>query len=473
VVTQEKRRRSSAPSGEYARALERLFALRRFGMRPGLEVIRALVEELGHPERSFPSVHVAGSKGKGSVAAIVASVLAETAGPTGLYTSPHLQSYRERFRIDGRPVSARQVVEGLARVEEASERAAGRLPHAPTFFEVTTALGFDLFARHPVRSAAVEVGLGGEFDATNVLAAPVDVITTIELEHTDVLGPTLSHVARAKAGILHPGARAVVGEPKPEPLAEIERVAGHRGVALWHYGREIRAEDREIGPRGQKLRVVTPHAEHPGLEVPLLGAFQVRNVALAVAALDLYAEATGRPIPETALRAGLRRVRWRGRLERVARRPDLYLDVAHTPESAQAVAASLAEIQPFIDPEENALLFAALKGKRFEAMFEPLSTLARTIVLVPLRTDRSAPVGELKHAAVGHFPRLIVAPSVEAGLPLARAATGPEGFTLAIGSDYLAGELLDLLEGRPSGEPDLADPSGISSPPLEAKVRGT
>jgi dihydrofolate synthase/folylpolyglutamate synthase len=434
-------------------------------MRPGLEVIRALLEELGHPEGKFTGIHVAGSKGKGSVSAIVGSVLSAAGGPTGLYTSPHLVSYRERIRIEGEPIPPGEVVAGLDEVERAGRRVAARGGEyrEPTFFEATTALAFRHFAHHRVRDAAIEVGLGGEFDATNVLTDPVGVITTIELEHTEVLGPTLTDVAHAKAGILHAGMRAVIGEPKAEPLAEIRRAAHATGVPLWQLGKELVVTERELLEDGQRLTIVTPHREHPGLTLPLLGSFQVRNAALAVAALDLFALATGREIPERAYIDGFAKVRWRGRLERVPGTPELFLDVAHTPESARALAESLGEIDPLLEPDHNALLFGCLRGKRVAEMLEPLSTLARTIVLVPIRSERSAVVGELKRAAYGQFPRLIVAPSVPEGLTLARAATDADGFTLATGSDYLVGEAIRSLEGGAPAEPDLSDP-GLRAP---------
>jgi dihydrofolate synthase/folylpolyglutamate synthase len=457
---------------EYTRALERLFERRRFGMRPGLEVISGLLGELGHPERSFRAIHVAGSKGKGSVSALLASVLDRAAPPAGLYTSPHLQSYRDRIRVGGEPIPPGEVVAGLAEVEAAEARLRRRAPQGdpPTFFEATTALGFLRFARAGVRHAAVEVGLGGEFDATNVLDAPVGVITTIELEHTDILGPTIAHIARAKGGILHRGMRAVTAETKPEALAEIDRCADRVGVPVWRVDREVRIEDRRLDEGGQSLTVVTPHRRHEDLRVPLHGTFQARNVALAVAAIDLYGEATGLPVRERALREGLAAVVWRGRLERLATGPELYVDVAHTAESARALATSLAEIVPFAEAEENVLLFGCLRGKDVPGMLEPLSALARTIVVVPLRADRSADPADLRREAFGHFPRIVAAPDAASGLTLARAATGPEGFTLAAGSDYLVGELLDALEGRVPGEPDLSDP--VHPAPVPPAGRG-
>ena len=198
----------------YRRTLERLFERRRFGLRPGLEVERALLRALGEPARRFPAVHVTGSKGKGSVATMAAAILTAHGLRTGLFTSPHLASYRERIRLDGREISAAEVVTGLERVEQAGERLmrSRTIDREPTFFEATTALAFDWFARQGVDAAVVEVGIGGRLDATNVLDSRVGVLTTVELEHTDLLGPTLEAIATEKAGILHRGLAGVLGE---------------------------------------------------------------------------------------------------------------------------------------------------------------------------------------------------------------------------------------------------------------------
>jgi dihydrofolate synthase/folylpolyglutamate synthase len=446
---------------EYGATLAHLYRLRRFGVRPGLEVIRALTGALGEPQHRFPSIHVAGSKGKGSVSALAAQILQSAGLRTGLFTSPHLQSYRERIQINREPIPVREVIEGVRRVRGAADalRTSGGLEREPTFFEITTAVAFDWFARERVDAAVVEVGLGGRLDATNVLRAPVAVITTIELEHTEVLGPTLEAIAREKAGILAPGMRAVVGEPKPEPLREIRRIASERGVPVWQLDREIRLVGRSLYEGGQRLSLETPHRSLRELDLPLLGNFQARNAGLAVGAAELFAKSGGCDLSDDAIRAGLAAARWRGRLERVARSPDLYLDAAHTPESARALAQSLVEILPFANPEDNVVVFGCLQGKRVEEMFEELSLLARTLVLAPIRSDRSLDVDELRRAGRQRFPRIVVARSAEEALRLARAATGPDGYTLAAGSDYLVGELLNALEGTPSPEPDLSDPT--------------
>jgi dihydrofolate synthase / folylpolyglutamate synthase len=450
----------SVPQDEYRATLDRLFQLRRFGMRPGLEVMQGLLDGLGHPERAFRAVHVTGSKGKGSVSAMAASILTRAGGPVGLFTSPHLVSFRERIRIDGRPIPKTAVVAGARRVETvaASLVAAGTIERPPTFFEIVTALAFDYFQARKVPHAVIEVGLGGRLDSTNVLTAPVGVVTTIELEHTEILGPTLTDVAREKAGILHPGMRGILGEIAEVPLREIERHARDVGVRIYRMGRDIRFDERVLDAKGQTFDVATPRQTYSQLRVPLLGTFQPGNAALAVAATEEFAAAVGMDLPETAIREGLARVRWRGRLERVATRPETYLDVAHTPESAHAVSVSLAEIHPFIEPDDNVVVFGCLSDKRADEILESLSPLAKTLVLLPLRSERAMPVGDLKRAALGRFPKIVVATDPASALSLARAATGEEGFTLVVGSDYLVGDLLRVLEGPGDDEPDLSDP---------------
>ncbi|MCI4338205.1 MAG: bifunctional folylpolyglutamate synthase/dihydrofolate synthase [Thermoplasmata archaeon] len=462
----------SDPPAAYRAALERLYARRRFGLRPGLEVIGGLLEQLGHPERKWRAIHVTGSKGKGSVATMAAAVLSATVGPTGLYTSPHLQSYRERIRVDGTPIGTEETVAGLARVEGAAAVLARERPelHAPTFFEVTTALAFDFFAREKVAAAVVEVGIGGRWDATNVIHAPVGVITSVELEHTEILGPTLTHIAQEKAGILHAGAYAIVGERKGEPVAAIAREADRLGVPLWSLGQHIRVSNRRLLRVGQQLDVELPSGRYERLRLPLDGPVQASNAALALAAAERFLATVGKPLDEASCRRALKELSWRGRLEKIPGRPELYADVAHTPESVRAVVAALAERRPLLDPAENAVLFGCVQDKAAAAMLESLRGIAEALVLVPVRSERSRNPRDLRLDSAGRFPRTVLARSVEEGLPLLRAAVGAGGFGLVVGSDYLVGEVLDRIEGRTAGEPDLSDPM-LAAPGLEAPAR--
>ena len=449
---------------DYRAALDELFRRRRFGAQPGLGTVQAVLAELGHPERRFPALHVTGSKGKGSTAGMAQSILTAHGLTTGLFTSPHLATYRERMRIDGRLISRSAVVEGVRRVEEAcrSLESNHSLDRAPTFFEVTTAIAFDWFARERVDAAVVEVGIGGRLDATNVLDSRVGVITTIELEHTDILGPTLSAIAREKAGIFHTGMTGVVGELPSEARAVVEAEAARVGVPLWHLDKEVRVDDRVISADGQTFTVRLPGREFSSVTVPLLGRFQPANAAIAVAAVVRFARSLDFEIQPAAVASGLAGFRWPGRLERVAKRPELFFDVAHTPESARAVAQSLGEISPLANPEESAIVFGCLREKDAASILDALAPLARTLVVVPVRSERTARPADVRAAAVGRFPRIVEARTASEGLALGRAGTGPDGFTLVVGSDYLIGELM-RERGDSDDEPDLSDP-GVSHP---------
>ena len=451
----------------YRATLERLYRRRRFGLRPGLDVITAMLDALGHPERAYPALHITGSKGKGSVATIAQAILSAHGVRTGLFTSPHLSSYRERIRVDGRPIARTDVVEGVARMEALADdlERTGRIDRAPTFFELTTALAFDYFASERVGAAVVEVGIGGRLDATNVLDTRVGVVTTIELEHTELLGPTVSAIAKEKAGILRPGAAAVVGTLPQEADRVVAAAAGRLGLPLWRLGSDVKVENRTLAADDQTFSVVLPDRVVSDLRLPLLGSFQPGNAALALAACERFLTATGRDLDGGAVRAALGSVRWRGRLERVGRRPEVYYDVAHTPESARAVAESLAELAPLANPESSSVVFGCLRGKDVGRILEALAPLARTLLAVPVRSERGVPPAEIRRSAVGRFARIVLARSASEGLRLARAAAGTDGLVLVVGSDYLIGELLRSPDDRT--EPDLSDP-GVEDRPNPA-----
>lgn len=455
----------------YRAALRALVQRRRFGLRPGLDVEEALLGALGEPQRRFPSLHITGSKGKGSVATLAAAILSAHDLATGLFTSPHLTSYRERLRVDGEEAGVHEVVEGLDRVERvaAGLLSEGRIDRDPTFFEVTAALAFDWFARRKIDAAVVEVGLGGRLDATNVLDARVGVVTTVELEHTDLLGTTLEAIAREKAGILRPGMVGVIGRLPLEAATAVARTADHLGVPLWQLDDEVRTLDRRLDADGQSFTVVLPGTRVEEVHLPLLGAFQVDNAAVAVAAASRFLEAIGRRLDPERTRRALGAVRIPGRMQRLSWDPPLLYDVAHTPESARAVAQSVGEIAPLNDPGGSAVVFGCLTGKRVDAILDALAPLARSLVIVPVRSERSMPLAEIRAAAVARFARVVLAPSASSGLSLARAATAPDGVTLVTGSDYLIGEL--LRGDAQDDEPDLSDP-GTSAPVVTAATPG-
>ncbi len=463
--------RRPGPSPEYASTLRYLWGLKRLGTRPGPELTALLLRELGDPHRSFSSVHVTGSKGKGSVSALIASVFQAAGRRTGLYTSPHLLSYRERAQVDGRPATPAEVVRGIARVRRAMDalERGSELFREATYFEVTTAWAFDHFARRHADSAAIEVGIGGRLDATNVLQAPVTVITSLELEHTELLGSTLREIAREKSGIFHRDAWAVTGVTEGEGLEEVRRQAAKLGVPLWVLGKEVRVEHRESALEGQTLDVVTPEATHRGLSLPLLGTFQARNAAVAVAALDLFQKVTGRTLPERAYQEGFGAVRWPGRLERLSSAPLFYLDATHTPESAKEVAASLRELHPDREAASSVLLYSSLSDKRVGENLAALRPVAETVAVFPLASERAADPELLRREARAHFPRVFALPSVAEAVRWGRGLVGPRGLLLAAGGVYLAGAVLEVVRGVPHEGPDLTDP--ISSPRPRSRRR--
>ena len=314
-----------------------LCARRRFGMRPGLERTEALMEALGHPERTFAAIHVAGTNGKGSVAAIAASVLQNAGvGDVGLYTSPHLVFFNERIRIAGRPVADELLAESLARVEDAARAVAAEGDgQEPTFFECATAMAFDIFRSQGVRLAVVETGLGGRLDATNVILPVVSAITTIGLEHCQYLGDTLRAIAHEKAGIIKPGRPFVLGQSiDGEAREEITAVASAVGAPMVDPGVSVER-------RGGKVSFEDDFRTVSSIPFALEGSYQMENLATAVAALEAFSSTTGIPITDEAFKAGISSVSWPCRFQILSDDPPVIADGAHNPPAAAAFSESL------------------------------------------------------------------------------------------------------------------------------------
>jgi len=374
--------------------LDWLFSLAQFGIKFGLDNIHALVEELGHPERHYRTVHVAGTNGKGSVTAIVAQALRHAGLRTGRYTSPHLLDLSERFAIDGTPVSQADMVAAVETVRAAVERLRdhGVLEVHPTFFEVTTAVGFELFRRHHVDIAVCEVGLGGRLDATNVLSPTACAITSIAFDHEQYLGHTLREIAAEKAGILKPGVPVVVGPMSAEAAAAIVARATSVGAPLtWAM------DDVALGPvvalpsGAQRFTVRTPACDYREVELALGGLHQVTNAVVAVRLLEQL-ESSGLHIGTSAVVAALASVRWPGRLEQITL-PDgrsALLDAAHNAAGAEALAVHLDRLG-----SRQPLVFAAMRDKDVTMMIRTLAPCASHIVVTRASNPRSAEPTEL------------------------------------------------------------------------------
>jgi dihydrofolate synthase/folylpolyglutamate synthase len=373
------------PAESRGPATEFLFSLERFGMKFGLANMAALCAALGHPERAFPSILIAGTNGKGSVAAMADTALRAAGLRSARYTSPHLQRLTERFVIDGREVEAGRLESSAGRVREAVEHliASGTLEALPTFFESTTAVAFDLFRDARVDVAVLEVGLGGRLDATNVVTPIATAIVSIDFDHQAQLGDTLASIAAEKAGIIKPGVPVVCGAMPAEAMAVIERIASERGAPLLRAGGDRPLADRIAA-----------------LPLALAGEHQRANAAVALRLLETV-DADRRHavrVGEAARIAGLTEVRWPGRLEAIARhgRPVL-LDAAHNPAGARALASYLS----MHAPGGAALVFGAMKDKAVAEMLRALAPAARVLVCTTAPTPRAMTADELVEIAAG------------------------------------------------------------------------
>ena len=345
--------------------------------KPGLERTRALLAALGNPEKALKFVHITGSNGKGSTAAMLASVLTAAGYRTGLFTSPHLYRFNERFQVNGAPIPD----EALDRLAERVLAAADTLPEHPTEFELMTAIGFLWFAEAGCDLVVVEVGLGGRLDSTNVIPAPeAAVITNIGLEHTAILGSTLAAIAAEKSGILKPGCRAVLYGQSREVGEVVARVCAEKEIPLT----VTDASQLTLLSSGLDGQRFTYCGSAP-LLLPLLGDYQLRNAMTVLDTVDAL-RAQGRNISADAVARGLAAARWPGRLELVRRRPDLIIDGGHNPQCAPALAASL---RGLYGEKKLIFLIGVLADKDWQSMVGEVLPLAKAIVTVRPESDRA------------------------------------------------------------------------------------
>lgn len=421
----------------YASTLAYLFGLQRHGLKLGLERIETLLERLGHPEWRYAILHVGGTNGKGSTAAMAAAVLRAAGYRVGRYTSPHLIEFCERIEIDGQPIVPEAVVDVAARVQEASD---DRLGH--TFFEFTTAMALQAFADAGVDIAVVEVGLGGRFDATNVVRPLAAAITTVALDHQQYLGDTVSAIAFEKAGIIKAQTPVVIGRVEEAAADVIRAVASARGASMAWLGQDFRA----VGDPLSGFTYEGLATSYRDVRCSLAGAHQLVNAACALALLE-RAGGSGLRLSTSAVLEGLHAVRWPGRLEILDRRPTVVVDGAHNPEAGAAVAAYLRDFRS-AHPEARVVLVAGMMhDKAHREFFEVLLPVVDGLVLTQVPMARAASVDELRAALPEGAPSPRVAPIPADALAVARQLASPEDLVCVTGSLMLVGEVKALLAG--------------------------
>jgi dihydrofolate synthase/folylpolyglutamate synthase len=417
--------------------------------------MRLLVEALGHPERRFRSVLIAGTNGKGSTAATLAAILKSAGYRCGLYTSPHLVRVNERIRIDGEPISDGDFARHYFRVDDCARRLVtdGTLPAHPSFFEALTAVAFEAFADTRVDLAVLEVGMGGRLDATNVVEPLLSVITDISLDHTEWLGETIPLIAREKAGILRPGGVLVTLPQHPEANQTIGEVAAEldvRGVNAAEYTPSVQRSALNVSEDPLRNRyALTVMGETIEVDSPLGGEHQRRNIALAIAAAVELCSSHGYRITPAQIAEGIRHTEWPGRLERVRvpGKADVLLDVAHNPAGAWALRAAVSSFENAESTSgKRVLIFGCMKDKAYAEMAQILFPLFDLVVATPVESPRSASANDIVQAAEKTGVRAITARDGHEALETAWAETPQDGLIVVAGSVYLVGEVGPLLK---------------------------
>ncbi len=423
-------------------------------VKEDLNRMRNLAHRIGNPQCDVPVVHVAGTKGKGSTAAMISSVLVAAGHRVGLFTSPHLHTFRERIRVDGVPLSEDQFVNSVNRIWPHVEAMAVECTDgAPTTFELLTAMAFDLPRSEGVDVLVLEVGMGGRLDSTNVADAIVDVITSISLDHTAILGDTIELIATEKAGIIKAATRTVAA-PQVFPSAReviTERVL-EKGATLIEVGQDLTFEVLDHDLTGQTVGIDTP-LRHYGVRFSLLGAHQAENAATAIAAIEAF---DPRIEPEVIAR-GLANVQWEGRFQVLdGGPPALVIDGAHNPHSMGVLCDAIRE---YLAPTDIVVVFGCSGDKELTGMVEQLATLASYVVVCTSRHPR-ATKGE---AVVAAFEAAGVStsyvPNVTDALDVAREIVTPSGAIIVTGSLFVVGEVLEAWQGiEPERYPELDRP---------------
>ncbi len=414
--------------------LERMRGAATPAFKYDLERMRELAARLHLLEGGPPLIHVAGTKGKGSVAAMTASALQARGLRTGLYTSPHLHSFRERIRLNGEPLSEGLFAEAVARIWPVVENMTNEPIGAPSTFEALTAMALDVFREERADAVVLEVGLGGRLDATNVVGSSVAVITSISLDHTAILGSTVAEIAGEKAGIIK-GAQPVVSAPQdPSAMAVIRGRAQAMSASLTTVGRDLTYAQDGHDLSAQTVRITTSR-DHYRIRLPLLGAHQAENAAVAVAAL----EQAPLPLTRDAIASGLEAVRWEGRFQLLSAAPHLVVDGAHNPYSMARLGET---VQEYLPGARVHLVFGASSDKQIDLLAQEAAAFADEVWTVASRHPRAADPDML--AAV--FERLGTqvhsARNVAEGIEQAMNAAGAADLVLVTGSLFAVAEAL-------------------------------
>ena len=409
-----------------------------------LRRVDELLARLGNPHRKVRSVHIAGSKGKGSVAAMVASALVAAGYKTGLYTSPHLLVLNERIRVNDELISDDEVIESVERIKPEVEAVNARAAYGHlTTFEVITAVGFAYFANKGCDISVVEVGLGGRLDATNVITPAVSVITSVSLEHTDVLGDTLTKIATEKAGIIKPGVPVVSAPQAEEVNSVIQRTCAENRSRLVRVGSNVTWQGLDYDSSQQSLRVKGRLSSYD-LVIPLLGEYQMENAATAVAALEVLTE-KGHRVPASAIEKGLAAVNWPGRLQVLMQRPFVVVDGAHNPYSATRLREALSKHFVF---KRATLIIGTSSDKDIAGIVSELVPIFNRVIVTRSIHPRALDPARLVAEFERHGMAAEATDDITTALPLALSGCGKDDLVCITGSLYVVAAAIEQTGGH-------------------------
>jgi dihydrofolate synthase/folylpolyglutamate synthase len=420
----------------YKSTIEYLYGLQKHGMKFGLDNIRRLMTAFGNPHRLFPSVHVAGTNGKGSTSSMIESILRTGGIKTGLFTSPHLVNFTERIKINGQEISEEDVIHLADEVRSAANKIRD---FSPTFFEVVTAMAFLHFIRLKVDWAVIEVGLGGRLDATNIIKPEASVITSIGLDHCEFLGRNLKEIAEEKAGIIKDAVPVVTAEQPPEVMEIIERRASIKKSALFRYGSEFSSHQISEAPR---CFLYQGGRAYDDIKLPLPGEHQVVNASMAIKTIEIILEKF--PGITLDIKKGIESVKWPGRIEMIRDYPPVLIDGAHNPQAAHALSAYLKKVLS-VKYRRIILVMGVMGDKDVEGILRPLLPLASEIICASPAYGRAASPSLLASHAVsmGYSPRTAL--SVSGALKMAEDLFLPGDIIVVTGSFYTIGEAKEAL----------------------------
>jgi dihydrofolate synthase/folylpolyglutamate synthase len=412
---------------DYKNCLSAMYSLRRFGIKLGLDTIRKILAELGNPQDRFGCVHVAGTNGKGSIASGIASILKAAGYRTGLYTSPHLETFNERISINGKHISNARVVAAYEAVKNVHHGS-----REPTFFEFATAMALYDFDQEGVDWAVIETGMGGRLDATNIVRPAVSIISNLSLEHQDYLGNTLAQIAGEKGGIIKSGIPVVTGVRQPGALSVLKDIAAAKSASVFRLGKDFRVRRNS----GNLFTFFGIQNRWPHMKTSLMGRHQVDNAAISLAACELLnrGEVT---ISEEDCRKGLSDLSWPGRLEVVCESPRIILDGAHNLVAARNLATFLAQET---DQRPITMVIGILDDKPYKAMLSALIPVTQKVIFTQPKIDRGLSPETLYAEARQYGKEMIVLPDVHQAVQQAVNQASPQDVICIAGSLYVIGE---------------------------------